>query len=255
MNPNLILEISELRRIYKQTKSIYKNKGYSYKNRVRQCTFTNNLLKEPVLMCRRGFLFNSEALLKALAKRNLPQRLSYIRSEADVRRVTLTQNKTKKHRFPFCCPLTAKVLNGANPFVLLWSCGCLMYEKLLFPLAGIKTPLETILQRREDGDSSPAFTRKRLKCPNCRAAFALNSLFSLNLSSKKNSRPGKTAAKKTDADTSAVLLLGKRPSPGNAPGAAEPNKARNGAKRIKTDGGDLGEPKQRPRSARKNKQN
>lgn len=215
MNPNLIMEISELRRIYKQTKSIYQNQGYSYKNRVRQCTFTNNMLKNPVLMCKRGFLFNSEALLKALEKKNLPQRLNYIKNTADVRRVHLNPNKTKKNRFPFCCPLTAKVLNGLNPFVLVWDCGCLMYEKLLFPLASIKMSLEQIIQKRENDEFDEDFTNKKLKCPNCRKLFGLSSLFSLNLTSKRFSRHvsivrPKSTKKKEVHEELGKNLLGKR---------------------------------------------
>lgn len=228
MNTNLMLEISELQKIYKQTKSIYKSQVYSYKNRVRQCTFTNNMLKHPVLMCKRGFLFNSEALLKALEKKNLPQRLSYIKSEADVCKVNLNPNKTKKNRFPFCCPLTAKVLNGLNPFVLIWSCGCLMYEKLLFPLASIKMPLDQIVQKRENDEDDEGFREEKLKCPNCQCWFALSSLYSLNLSSRRLNR-AKQVKKAEEQGDHTKDLLGKRA------GAGSDNAAPNGTKRVKNE--------------------
>ena len=124
MNPNLPLEISQMNKMKPNFRNIYPNRGYSYKRRVRQCTFTNNLLKHPVVMCKRGFLFNKGSLVSALEINNLPSRLKYIKNKDDLCDVNLNTNK--KNRFPFCCPLTAKVLNGTNPFVLIWSCGCLM---------------------------------------------------------------------------------------------------------------------------------
>jgi len=160
-------------------------------------------------MCKRGFLFNKGSLVSALEINNLPSRLKYIKSKDDLCDVNLNTNK--KNRFPFCCPLTAKVLNGTNPFVLIWSCGCLMYEKLLFPLAGIKIKLETILQNREStGDGAKEFTEKKYKCPNCRVGFALNSLFCLNLSTKKNNVKIITKKESKDNHQKDDIKLGKR---------------------------------------------
>ena len=228
MNPNLMQEISELRKIYNNSRNIYPSRGYSYKTRVRQCTFTNNLLKHPVVMCKRGFLFNRPSLLRALTKKNLPKRLKYIQSEEDLCEVNLNPNK--KNRFPFCCPLTAKVLNGLNPFVLVWSCGCLMYEKLLFPLAGIKTKLERIIQFKESGDEKdPVFTEKKYKCPNCRTCFALENLFCLNLSSRKNVN---SVSNKKDKSKGNSQNLGKRAEmEGGGQGSVERNNI--GVKRVK----------------------
>ena len=181
-------EISDLRKIYKESSGTYLNRRYSYKNRVRQCNFTSNSLKMPVSMCKKGFLFNHDSLSRALVRKNLPQRLNYIKSDEDIRQVSLSTNKTKKHRFPFCCPLTAKVLNGSNPFVLVWTCGCLMYEKLLFPLAAIRVSMETIEDLRADPESgSESLRNSRYRCPNCRKEFGLCDLYSLNLSTKKKS--------------------------------------------------------------------
>jgi hypothetical protein len=156
-------------------------------------------------MCKKGFLFNRPSLLRALAKNNLPKRLNYITTPEDLCEVNLNPNK--KNRFPFCCPLTAKVLNGLNPFVLIWSCGCLMYEKLLFPLAGIKVKLETILQHKETGEGGKQFVEKRYKCPNCRTGFALENLFCLNLSTKKSSNSLSSKKEKVNVQNN---VLGKR---------------------------------------------
>lgn len=222
MNPNFASNVTDLQKIYKQSKSVYLQKGYSYKSRVRQCTFTNSLLKKPVVMCRKGFLFNRDSLLKALSKKNLPQRLNYITSITDICRVELNPNKNKKNRFPFCCPLTAKVLNGSNPFVLVWSCGCLMYEKLLFPLASIKISLDQIEKYRDSRIKvKKEFERLDYKCPNCRMEFALKDIHSLNLSTKKKIQKisknkielVNNLNKKTSPMKDKNILLGKRNTP------------------------------------------
>ena len=197
MNPNFASDMAELRKKYTSSKSIYLQRSYSYKSRVRQCTFTNSLLTKPVVMCRKGFLFNRDSLLKALFKKNLPSRLNYISTVSDVCDVELNLNKNKKNKFPFCCPLTAKVLNGANPFVLIWSCGCLMYEKLLFPLAGIKVSLDEIEKYQVNRTKvQKEYERLDYKCPNCRKSFALKDIFSLNLSSKKKNSGNNLKKKK-----------------------------------------------------------
>jgi len=83
-----------------------------------------------------------------------------------------------------------------------------MYEKLLFPLAGIKTKLERIIQFKENGDKKdPVFTEKKYKCPNCRTCFALENLFCLNLSSRKNVNSVSVKKEKSKGNNS---NLGKR---------------------------------------------
>ena len=145
-------------------------------------------------MCRRGYLFNKDIIVGLIKAGLLPPKFRHLQSEDDVREIQTIFNSMRDSDFPLLCPLTNKVLNGSNNFVLNWECGCLLYEKLLFPLAGIKQSMVLIDEMRESKSTNKSFTCKNYKCPNCREKFALNQLFQLSFQKAKKKK-GKNSKK------------------------------------------------------------
>jgi len=164
-------------------------------------------------MCKEGYLFNKDIIMGVLDTGLLPSKFRHIKSEEDIREINILINPLRNSEFPLLCPLTNKVLNGSNSFVLNWNCGCLLYEKLMFPLASIKMPMYIIEQKRMKYGGNVNISKKKYKCPNCSQKFILNNLFQLNLQKNKSSREKREIKKKEQKikPRGEVTKLGKRP--------------------------------------------
>ena len=147
--------------------------------RLKYCSISNEPLYKPIMMCRKGFFFNRNIVLEVIKLKILPSKFEHIKSENDLREIQIIFNSMRNSDFPLLCPLTNKVLNGSNLFVLNWECGCLLYEKLMFPLAGIKISMMTI-DKIKKNDIKHQFN-KQFNCPNCTHKFTLEKLFQLNI--------------------------------------------------------------------------
>jgi len=99
------------------------------KARATLCTLTKQKLKQPIVSCRLGFLFNKESLLKCLIDKSLPKEFAHIHSTKDFVDVNIKENTKNDPTFQFMCPISQTEFNGLNKFTLLWSCGCLISEK------------------------------------------------------------------------------------------------------------------------------
>lgn len=162
-----------------------KDKHSMYIKRLKYCAFSEQLLRQPIVMCKQGYLFNKDIIIGLIKAELLPPKFRHLKSEDDVREIQTIYNSMRDSEFPLLCPLTNKVLNGSNSFVLNWECGCLLYEKLLFPLAGIKLSMMSIEEARENGSKNKYYIKKNYKCPNCREKFSLNKLYQLNFHNQK----------------------------------------------------------------------
>lgn len=157
------------------------NKKTILKERFKSCAFTNQRLKPPVVVCRRGFIFNKESLLKSIIKKDLPEELKYIRKLKDIRDVKISANLNKNSNYPLICPLTGKELNGINNFICNWNCGCLLFEKMMFALANINFGIDEIARERAKKSKNKQFVDKLFKCPNCSKEFSLMKLLKINM--------------------------------------------------------------------------
>jgi hypothetical protein len=98
------------------------------------CDLSKQSLKNPIVLCPLGFLFNKEAVVRALIDKNLPKEHSQIRSLKDLRSVILTPNKaydearSDNSTSPFECPIMGVPANGINRFVAL-SCGHVISQR------------------------------------------------------------------------------------------------------------------------------
>jgi hypothetical protein len=77
-----------------------------------------------VAMCRIGYLYNYEAIVEKLMKKNIPREFSHIKKLKDVKVLRVEEIKDKNSQYRFICPLTQKEFNGLHKFIGLWTCGC-----------------------------------------------------------------------------------------------------------------------------------
>ncbi|CAK4310930.1 unnamed protein product [Aphanomyces euteiches] len=109
--------------------------------RTTMCALTEEPLKEPIVACKAGRLFNKDRLIERLLDRSMPEEFGYIRSMKDVVNCkfyrapeTATKASAMKedvNRVVFHCPITLQPFNGTHPFVVLRKCGCVLSEKAL----------------------------------------------------------------------------------------------------------------------------
>ncbi|KAI0785915.1 Rtf2 RING-finger-domain-containing protein [Abortiporus biennis] len=113
------------------------------------CALSKKSLQEPIVSCALGKLYNKDAIIEFLLDRSAygdgENICSHIRSLKDVKTLKLTHNTIKAppsgdsniEVAPFVCPLNFKEMNGVQPFVYLWPCGC------VFSQAGLKAVSKT----------------------------------------------------------------------------------------------------------------
>lgn len=100
------------------------------KKQVTTCALTEEPLKEPIVACELGNLYNKEALIERLIDKSLPSALAHISSLKDV--VTCHFSKEEKNgEMRFFCPITMDELNGNHPFVVMRPCGCVVSARAL----------------------------------------------------------------------------------------------------------------------------
>lgn len=113
------------------------------------CSVSQQLLRAPVVMCGLGRLYNKMSLIEGLLNRSsLPDTANHIKSLKDVKDLNLTANPDFKpddekkeggldeRACPYICPITGLEMSGKFRFVGLWSCGCVMSERIFKEING-----------------------------------------------------------------------------------------------------------------------
>ncbi len=128
-----------------------KSKKYTQMMRSRTCALSNQPLKEPIVCCELGNIYNREALIEALLNKSIftIKRLSHVRKLKDVRELRLSPNSSSdcqtranigkienelslgRERCPFVCPITGSEFDGLHPFVAIWTTGYVISESAL----------------------------------------------------------------------------------------------------------------------------
>ncbi|ETI49879.1 hypothetical protein F442_06489 [Phytophthora nicotianae P10297] len=98
--------------------------------KARTCALSSEPLREPIVACRLGNLFNKQALLERLLAKSMPERFRHITSLKDVVACRVTREK-KEEGALWSCPVTMVEFNGKQAFVVLFSCGCVLSERAL----------------------------------------------------------------------------------------------------------------------------
>jgi len=108
------------------------------------CALTQAALREPVVVCYLGRLYNKEAVIEALLDKTIAENenAGHIRNMKDMKTLNLTKNPSfdisqvdKGNEYKdynvaqFICPVVGIEMNGKYRFCVIWSCGCVVSEK------------------------------------------------------------------------------------------------------------------------------
>lgn len=95
------------------------------------CSLSYEPLRRPVVIDKLGNLFNKEALVEALLKKNLPKAFGYIKGLKDMIPIELDEIPGTKGvgDVRFQCPITGLEFNGKNKFYAIKSCGHVLSAK------------------------------------------------------------------------------------------------------------------------------
>jgi len=149
------------------------------------CALSKRPLKEPVVSCALGKLYNKDALLEYLLDKNAygdgAEICGHIKSLKDVKTLRLTPNpssnpasdETFKHP-PFICPLTLKGMSGSLPFVYLSTCGCVFSAAGLKAVSSPSTPSPSSGTPPNDSECPevPGAPKLTEPCPQCAKPFS-----------------------------------------------------------------------------------
>lgn len=104
------------------------------------CALSNEKLKEPIVTCELGHLYNKEAVINCLLNKNMDEKFSHIRNLKDLITPRFTANPAfnasaadtdnSASRSPFICPIS-QVEVGHAPFAIIRTCGCVLSERAL----------------------------------------------------------------------------------------------------------------------------
>ncbi|KAJ3533114.1 hypothetical protein NM688_g7326 [Phlebia brevispora] len=145
------------------------------------CALSKKRLEEPIVSCALGKLYNKDAIIEYLLNKEMygdgEAICGHIRSLKDVKTLKLTHNSSKtppsEDSSPdyaqFVCPLNLKEMNGSQPFVYLWTCGCVFSQSGLKAVSGTPPPRdESGKVESSDKTSDDVASKKQLEvCPQC----------------------------------------------------------------------------------------
>uniref|UniRef100_T1J2E7 Replication termination factor 2 n=1 Tax=Strigamia maritima TaxID=126957 RepID=T1J2E7_STRMM len=109
----------------------------------KHCALSQEILRQPVVSCELGRLYNKDAVIEHLLdKTQTPELAKHVRNLKDVVELKLTENpayeKISNHKgdkymdhqmAPFICPIVNMEMNGKYKFCYLRRCGCVLSER------------------------------------------------------------------------------------------------------------------------------
>jgi Rtf2 RING-finger len=78
------------------------------------CTLTKEPLKMPLVICRRGLIYNKESLIKQMIEKTMPHEFRHIRKLSNL--VTVSEASFDEDRNQVCCAVSLEVLSDLKPF-------------------------------------------------------------------------------------------------------------------------------------------
>lgn len=118
----------------------------------KHCAITQDPLREPIMACELGRLYNKESALEFLIDRTkfeCAPSFEHLRGLKDLKQLNLTENrnfssaKSEKgdayidtQDAKYICPVVGLEMNGMYKFSFLWSCGCVLSERALKEVKG-----------------------------------------------------------------------------------------------------------------------
>lgn len=151
------------------------------------CSLTKQPLSSHLMACRKGYIFNADAILNALCNKTVPKEFSHIGKLKHLKALVFEKNRDEKSEFPIVCPIAKVDYNGIHNFILLWDCGHVFSEKA-FNMLDSKT---------------------QKKCPVCQKPFQSEQVIYLNKDAKEEKQEEGETIKKTTTGSE----LGHRQNP------------------------------------------
>lgn len=116
---------SELVTVKKQAKVLSEAEARCFRHLGCSLSKTKEPLREPLVACDLGYVYNKESVIRAILEKNMPKEYSHIRGLVDVIDLKMTQNPeykadqtmsvldlTQAAAVPFQCPITGLPFNG-----------------------------------------------------------------------------------------------------------------------------------------------
>jgi len=155
-----------------------------HRTRMSQCFLSQEALRNPVVACRLGNLYNKEALIGALLNKSIPQHMAHIKKLSDVKGCLVTWKEAEKEdgKKRMVCPLTREDLDtGGSRATVIWSTGAVVSVKALkalkakdCPVTGKAFDAEKDLITLAPDDEELAKMRERLPASKKRKAGEAN---------------------------------------------------------------------------------
>lgn len=118
----------------------------------KHCAITQEPLRQPIMACELGRLYNKEAVLEFLIDRSkfeCAPSFEHLKGLKDLKQLNLTDNPSydksgaKKgdayidmQDSKYICPVVGLEMNGRYKFCFLWNCGCVLSERALKEIKG-----------------------------------------------------------------------------------------------------------------------
>lgn len=149
------------------------------------CALSKRPLQEPVVACALGRLYNKDSIIEYLLDKSSygdgEAICGHIRSLKDVKTLKLTPNSSKTSLSAdstsdvaaFVCPLNLKEMNGSQPFVYLWTCGCVFSQAGLRAVSGTPPPRDNVgdSEHESKGVEDPSSGKQLDVCPQCATKY------------------------------------------------------------------------------------
>eukprot|EP01068_Selenidium_serpulae_P007311 Selendium_serpulae@DN4678_c0_g1_i1.p2 len=134
--------------------------------RMSTCALTQERLRQPVVACRLGNLYNKLPLVQAMVAKKLPPHLEHISSLRVVREVKADINTPAEAGEPtsIICPISSSELTAGGDAVLLWACGCVMSAKSVEAVGSSDSNPSSSKKKEEDEDSAASEITTCLVC-------------------------------------------------------------------------------------------
>ena len=134
-----------LRATKKKTKGERANKVEVSVAKYTNCALSNETLREPVVSCRMGHLFNKITLIEAILSKSVPEAFKHIKGTKDFVTLKFTKNPSFRKDMSavdtnywapcaegqFMCPVSRVEMNGRHPFCVIWKTGVVLAKRCL----------------------------------------------------------------------------------------------------------------------------